>query len=262
MPYDRKDPHAWHGGDLEGVRQHLDYLKDLGISTVWLTPIQENREPDSYHGYGATDSYRVDPHFGNLEDLKALADALHRQGMKLVLDTVPNHVGPAHPWADDSPTPDWFHGSKASHLPASGVFPALMDPHASEREVREVQDGWFVDLLPDLNQENSLVSTYLIQNAMWWIEETSADGLRLDTFPYVKRKFWRDFHQQLFREYPKLTTVGEVLNETYILPPAVNAFLPEGATLARKNRSTRASTRHSTTLFTGSSAMFSFATLQ
>lgn len=153
MPFDQNNPHAWHGGDLEGVRQHLDYLKDLGISTVWLTPVQQNHEPDSYHGYGATDSYAVDSHFGGLGDLKMLAATLHQQGMKLVLDTVPNHVGPAHPWVDDSPTPDWFHGTKASHRPASGVFPALMDPHATKREVSEVQDGWFVDLLPDLNQE-------------------------------------------------------------------------------------------------------------
>jgi glycosidase len=231
MPYDPLNPHAWHGGDLKGVAEHLDYLKTLGVSTVWLTPITENHERDSYHGYGSTDMYSVDPHFGSLDDLKRLASYLHRQDMKFVLDIVPNHVGPGHPWVNDSPTPDWFHGTKASHRPASGVFPALMDPNASQDEVRNVEEGWFVDLLPDMNQENPLVSTYLIQNTMWWVEQTSADGLRLDTFPYVGRDFWHDFHRSLFDQYPRLTTVGEVLNETYILPPAVNAFFAGGSHL-------------------------------
>ncbi len=233
MPYDRMAPHAWHGGDLMGALNHLGYLQDLGISTVWLTPVQQNHESDSYHGYGATDLYSVDEHFGSIDDLKTLANSLHERGMKLVLDTVPNHVGPNHPWVNDSPTPDWFHGTKTAHRPASGVFPALMDPYASQDEVRNVQDGWFVDLLPDMNQENPLVSAYLIQNAMWWIEETSADGLRLDTFPYVGRKFWHDFHKELFDQYPALTTVGEVFNETYILPPAVNAFFAGGGQIGQ-----------------------------
>ena len=233
MPYDRQDPHAWHGGDLKGVLDHIGYLKDLGLTTVWLTPHQQNHEPDSYHGYGATDLYAVDEHFGSLDDMKALSKALHQQGMKLVLDTVPNHVGPNHPWVDDSPTPDWFHGTKTAHRSASGVFPALMDPTASQDEVLNVQEGWFADALPDMNQDNTLVSAYLIQNAMWWIEQTSADGLRLDTFPYVNRQFWHDFHKQLFDQYPRLTTVGEVLNDTYLLPPALNAFFAGGSHLGQ-----------------------------
>jgi neopullulanase len=228
MTYDRNDPHAWHGGDLRGIRQHLDYLQDLGINTVWITPVDQNREQDSYHGYGATDMYKVDEHFGALADLTALANNLHARGMKLVLDIVPNHVGPAHPWVEDSPTPDWFHGTKAQHRLAQGNFRALMDPDASARDRQDVLDGWFVDLLPDMNQENPLVAQYLIQNTIWWIEETSADGLRLDTFPYVGRQFWHDFHAQLSAIFPRLTTVGEVFNGTFAMPPMLNSFFAGG----------------------------------
>jgi len=228
MTYDRNDPHAWHGGDLRGIRQHLDYLQDLGVNTVWITPVDQNREPDSYHGYGTTDMYKVDEHFGTLADLTALANDLHARGMKLVLDIVPNHVGPAHPWVEDSPTPDWFHGTKAQHRLAQGNFRALMDPDASARDRKDVLDGWFVDLLPDMNQENPLAAQYLIQNTIWWVQETSADGLRLDTFPYVGRQFWHEFHAQLTEIFPHLTTVGEVFNGTFAMPPMLNSFFAGG----------------------------------
>ena len=131
-----------------------------------------NREPDSYHGYGTTDLYKVDEHFGTLADLASLANNLHARGMKLVLDIVPNHVGPAHPWVEDSPAFDWFHGTKAHHQLAQGNFRAPMDPNASARDRKDVLDGWFVDLLPDMNQENPLVAQYLIQNTIWWVQET------------------------------------------------------------------------------------------
>jgi hypothetical protein len=182
MPYDPQAPHAWHGGDFRGIQQHLDYLKDLGVSTVWITPAYQNSEAESYHGYGATDMYRVDDHFGSLSDLKSLADQLHASGMKLVLDIVPNHVGPAHPWVTDSPTTDWFHGTKAHHRVASGDFQALLDPSAPDQIRRNVLEGWFVDLLPDMNQENPLVSRYLIQNTIWWVESTGAEVSGLTRF--------------------------------------------------------------------------------
>ena len=111
----RGKPRGWHGGDLRGISEHLDYLHDLGITTVWITPVYQNHEAGSYHGYGATDLYAVDEHFGSLDDLKALSSALHQRGMKLVLDMVPNHIGPAHPWVRDEPEPDWFHGTEAHH---------------------------------------------------------------------------------------------------------------------------------------------------
>ena len=205
-------PHGWHGGDLRGILDHLDYLKQLGVTTVWITPVDENHEAQSYHGYGATDLYRVDEHFGTLTDLQQLSAALHARQMKLVLDLVPNHVGPKHPWVTDSPDPTWFHGTLAHHTLAQGEFSQLTNPHAPWRDQRDVTQGWFADVLPDLNQEDPSVEQYLIQNAVWWVEEAGADGLRLDTFPYVGRPFWHDFHAQLHQLYPHLTTVGEVFN--------------------------------------------------
>jgi neopullulanase len=210
--YDPSKPRAWHGGDLRGITQHLDYLQQLGITTVWITPVYQNHEPQSYHGYGATDMYSVDEHFGSLDDLKALSAELHQRGMKLVLDTVPNHVGPSHIWVNDSPEPSWFHGTKADHRLAQGDFKPLTDPHAPWHTQRDVTQGWFANVLPDLNQENSTVAQYLTQNTVWWIEQAGLDGLRIDTFPYVNREFWNSYHHQIHELYPRLTTVGEVYN--------------------------------------------------
>jgi glycosidase len=130
---ERSKPRGWRGGDLQGVLQHLDYLQQLGITAVWITPVYTNAEPAAYHGYHATDYYGVDPHLGRLSDLEQLAKALHARGMKLVLDTVPNHVGPRHPWVADEPTPVWFHGTPENHSPATFDFSALLNSHAPER---------------------------------------------------------------------------------------------------------------------------------
>jgi glycosidase len=213
-------PRGWHGGDLRGVMDHLDYLQTLGITTVWITPVYQNHEAGSYHGYGATNLYAVDEHYGTLGELKQLAAALHTRHMKLVLDTVPNHVGPAHPWVEDEPEPDWFHGTKADHHKAVGEFAPLVDPHAAWRDQRDILDGWFADVLPDMNQENADVAQYLTQNAIWWVEQTGADGLRIDTFPYVGRPFWHSFHAGLHALYPNLTTVGEVFNGDPVITSA------------------------------------------
>lgn len=227
------DPHTsqrnlsrgWHGGDFRGVAQHLGYLRQLGVTAVWLTPVYDNEgSPQAYHGYSATDMYRTDPHFGTLADLRTLAAALHRRGMKLVLDTVPNHVGAAHPWAADPPTPDWFHGTPTAHFPASGDFSPLVDPHSTPAARRAVTAGWFANALPDLNQENPLVRQYLIQNVIWWIETTGADGLRYDTFPFVDRAFWRSLDAQLHNLYPHLTEVGEVFGPS----PAIASYFAGG----------------------------------
>ncbi len=218
-------PRGWHGGDLRGILNHLDYLQQLGITTVWITPVYQNREPQSYHGYGATDMYAVDPHFGTLDDLKALAAGLHQRGMKLVLDMVPNHVGPMHPWVEDEPEPDWFHGTRAEHTESNGDFKPLVDPHSALRDRRAITDGWFVNVLPDLNQENPAVAQYLNQNAIWWTEETALDGIRLDTFPYVGREFWHGFHEELHALYPRLTTVGEISGSD----PTINSAFAGGA---------------------------------
>ena len=219
-------PRGWHGGDLRGILQHLDYLQQLGITTVWITPIVQNHEAQSYHGYGATDLYQIDQHFGSLADLQKLSSALHARHMKLVLDLVPNHIGPKHPWVTDSPDPTWFHGTLANHTVAQGEFLPLTDPHASWRDQRNVTLGWFANVLPDLNQDDPSVARYLIQNAEWWVEQAGIDGLRLDTFPYVERAFWHNFHAELHSLYPRLTTVGEIFNGD----PAITSTFAGGVT--------------------------------
>lgn len=212
-PADRTNPRAYHGGDLKGILDHLDYLQELGITAVWLTPVVENdlRSRD-YHGYGATDLYRIDPRLGTLSEYQHLADALHQRGMKLLFDDVPNHVGPAHPWANDPPLPDWFHGTPAHHLEATYDFGKITDIHLPASAADAELNGWFANILPDLNQDNPAVAQYLLQNIMWWIEQTGLDGLRIDTFPFVPRTFWQGYLGALHKQYPNLNEVGEVDN--------------------------------------------------
>ncbi len=226
--FDRSKPRAYHGGDLRGIEKHLDYIQQLGATTIWITPLyaQDPNSPADYHGYGAVNMYAINPHFGTLQHYEELARDVHRRGMKLVLDTVPNHVGPKNPWVLDPPAPDWFHGTLTKHLKANGNFAPITDPHAPPAAYRKAVDGWFANVLPDLNQSNPLVEQYLIQNAIWWIESGTLDGLRLDTFPYVDRAFWRDFHAELRELYPNLTTVGEVFNPD----PTIVSYFAGGAT--------------------------------
>ncbi len=218
---ERAKPKGWHGGDLRGIQQHLDYLHDLGMTAVWPTPVYQNHGPEAYHGYHATDYYAVEEHYGSMADLQELVKALHARGMKLVLDTVPNHVGPFHPWVTDEPAPDWFHGTLAHHMVAEYNFDALINPHAPDRDRDATLHGWFVDLLPDMNTDSPAVAQYLRENAVWWIEQTGADALRIDTFPYVDRHFWHEFTAELKALYPKLTEVGEVSNGD---PEVTSAF--------------------------------------
>jgi len=226
--HDRSKARAYHGGDLRGIREHLDYLKDLGVTTLWLTPIVKNGATQDYHGYGAVDLYGVEPHLGSLREYQDLVAAAHQQRMKILFDVVPNHVGPKHPWANKPPLPDWFHGTVQHHLnssaPVSGVFygegknqnhdlfEAFVDPHAPARLWRNLTEGWFADTLPDMNTENPMVSQYLLQNAIWWAESSGLDGFRVDTLPYVSRQFWSRWHAGLRRIYPQLTTIGEVFH--------------------------------------------------
>jgi neopullulanase len=224
--YDRSNPHAYHGGDFRGIQDHLDYLHDLGITAIWLTPIvdNDNSSPQDYHGYGAVDEYAVEEHFGTQKDLQDLVAAAHAKGIKIIFDFVPNHIGPKHPWVASPPEPDWFHGTKEHHLVASGDFQFLTDPHAPPKYWRNVEEGWFANVLPDMNQENPDVAEYFIENALWWAEETGIDGYRLDTFPYVSREFWSEWHQALRQVYPRMTTVGEVMNGD----PAITSFFAGG----------------------------------
>ncbi len=240
--HDRAKPRAYHGGDLLGIKNHLQYLKDLGVTTLWLTPIVRNGAPQDYHGYGAVDLYAVDPHLGSLKNYQDLGAAAHQQGMKIFFDAVPNHVGPKHPWVANPPLPDWFHGTLQHHIdsfsPLKGTFygkagshaisndpfEALVDPHAPALMRRNLTEGWFFGVLPDMNTENPLVAQYLLQNSIWWVEISGLDGYRVDTFPYVGRKFWADWHAGLRRLYPRLTTVGEVFHPD----PSVTSFFVGG----------------------------------
>jgi len=240
--HDRARARAYHGGDLRGVREHLPYLKDLGVTTVWLTPILMNGGPEDYHGYGAVDLYSVEPHLGSLRDYQDLVSAAHQQRMKILFDIVPNHVGPKHPWATLPPMPDWFHGTLQHHTNSSTPIPGsfyglteaqtakhdpfeiLVDPHAPPEFSRNLTEGWFFGVLPDLNSENPAVAQYLLQNAIWWAESSGLDGYRIDTFPYVSRQFWSAWHAGLRKLYPRLSTIGEVFHPD----PSVTSFFVGG----------------------------------
>jgi glycosidase len=240
--HNRSKARAYHGGDLLGIKNHLTYLSDLGVTTLWLTPIVKNGAAQDYHGYGAVDLYAVDPHFGSLKDYQDLVASAHQQHVKIFFDAVPNHVGPKHPWVSNPPLPDWFHGTLQHHLdsfsplkgsfygkpcgPASSndPFESLVDPHAPLSMKRNLTDGWFFGILPDLNTENPVVEQYLLQNSIWWAEVSGLDGFRVDTFPYVARKFWANWHAGLHRIYPYLTTIGEVFHPD----PSVTSFFAGG----------------------------------
>jgi len=240
--HDRSKARAYHGGDLRGIIQHLDYLKDLGISTLWLTPIVKNGAAQDYHGYGAVDLYAVDPHLGTLADYQELVQAAHKQHMKILFDVVPNHVGPRHPWTARPPMPEWFHGTPENHLRAESTvkppfygqpvkkeitndaFETLADPHTPPQLRRSLTDGWFAGILPDMNTENPVVAQYLAQNSIWWAEISGLDAYRIDTFPYVSRTFWQQWHSALRKIYPRLTTIGEVFHPD----PTVTSFFQGG----------------------------------
>ena len=207
--YDRSKPMAYHGGDLRGIREHLAYLADLGVTTIWLTPVWKNTDAD-YHGYHVVDFYALDSHMGSMQDYQALVADAHRLGMKVLIDYVVNHTGPHHPWANDPPTPTWFHGTPAHHLEPAYTFTGLVDPHAPPRENLNTLEGWFAGKLPDLNPDDPALALYLAQNAMWWTETAQLDGFRLDTFPYSTRQFWSGWHERLHQVYPQINAVGEV----------------------------------------------------
>jgi glycosidase len=222
--HDRARPRYYHGGDLRGIADHLPYLKDLGVTALWLNPWYDNSDRlnqhetydgqaiTDYHGYGAVDFYAVDEHLGTLADLRALVDRAHALGLKVVQDQVANHTGPDHPWVRDEPTPTWFHGTEASHLANTWQTWTLQDPHATPAMRKATLEGWFIDILPDLNQEDPEVARYLVQNALWWVGVTGIDAIRQDTLPYVSRAFWRDWSSAIRREYPGLTEVGELFD--------------------------------------------------
>lgn len=247
-PYveDRSKPSLRHGGDLQGIRDHLDYFTQLGVTALWLTPVLENNSPDgkdgssTYHGYATTNYYRVDPRFGTNEDYRELIAAAHAKGLKVVMDMIFNHCGFEHPWVKDLPSrdwlnvPEWLSGKeedKAKYLQTSYKLTPVLDPYAAEVDKRETVDGWFVPSMPDLNQRNPHVIKYLIQNSVWWIETVGIDGIRMDTYPYADREAMALWMKTLEREYPNFNTVGE----TWVTEPAYTAAWQKDSKLSSIN---------------------------
>ena len=253
-PYknDRSEPSLRHGGDLEGIRQHLDYFKELGVTALWFTPVLENNSPDNglfstYHGYATTDYYRVDPRFGSNEEYRRLCDEAHEKGLKIVMDMIFNHSGFEHPWVKDMPTkdwlntPEWLKGTNLDdqtqmtvgdhYLQTSYKLTPVVDPYASKVDMRETVDGWFVPTMPDLNQRQTWVMDYLIQNSIWWIETVGIDGIRMDTYPYADADGMARWMKRIHLEYPHFNTVGE----TWVTEPAYTAAWQKDSKLSNRN---------------------------
>ena len=264
-PYkeDRSQPSLRHGGDLNGIREHLDYFKELGVTALWLTPVLENDSPDTpngystYHGYATTDYYRVDPRFGTNADYRRLCDEAHQKGLKVVMDMIFNHSGFEHPWTSDLPSKDWLNtpewlseqqsgrdpmtgftansdGSepkKSAYLQTSYKLTPVKDPYASEVDLKETVEGWFVPSMPDLNQRNPHLMRYLIQNSIWWIETVGIDGIRMDTYPYAYADAMAQWMKELDDEYPNFNTVGE----TWVTEPAYTAAWQKDSKLSEHN---------------------------
>jgi glycosidase len=255
---DRTQPSLRHGGDLNGIREHLDYFKELGVTALWLTPVLENDSPDTdngystYHGYATTNYYRVDPRFGTNDDYRRLCDEAHSKGLKVVMDMIFNHSGFEHPWTKDMPAKDWLNtpewlneeqsgrdpmtgfgnGDKESkYLQTSYKLTPVVDPYASKIDQKETVEGWFVPSMPDLNQRNPHLMRYLIQNSIWWIETVGIDGIRMDTYPYAFAEPMAQWMKELDEEYPNFNTVGE----TWVTEPAYTAAWQAGSKLSSHN---------------------------
>lgn len=229
---DRQNPRAWHGGDLRGVIARLPYLKELGVTALWLNPWYDNWNglqtcdkawcpTTHYHGYHAIDYYGVEDRFGDLATLRELVAKAHALGLKVIQDQVANHVGSHHPWVKDPPLDNWFHPQRVSRPFRADL---LLSPHASHAARQAMLDSWFTEHLPDLNQEEPEVARYEIQNELWWVGATGLDGIRQDTAQYMPRAFIRDLCVALHQQYPKLWMVGEVFNRD----PAHTAFFMGG----------------------------------
>ena len=256
---DRTKPSLRHGGDLNGIREHLDYFTELGVTALWFTPVLENDSPDSdngfstYHGYATTNYYRVDPRFGTNDDYRRLVDEAHAKGLKVVMDMIFNHCGFEHPWTQDMPSKDWLNtpewlsekkdsgrdpmtgfgegSEKSRYLQTSYKLTPVVDPYAAKVDLKETTEGWFVPSMPDLNQHNPHLMRYLIQNSIWWIETVGIDGIRMDTYPYAFADAMAQWMKELDDEYPNFNTVGE----TWVTEPAYTAAWQKDSKLAERN---------------------------
>lgn len=198
-----------HGGDVQGVIDHLTYLQQLGVSQLWLTPVLHNDMATySYHGYSITDLYQVDPRMGSNEQYVELSRKAKAKGIGLIMDMVPNHIGSEHPWMRDKPTKDWINYN-GEFVGTSHARQTVQDIHASDYDKKRFNDGWFVPTMPDLNQRNPFLAKYLTQNAIWWIEYADLSGFRVDTLPYSDKQFLQHWFNAILAEYPNFNIVGE-----------------------------------------------------
>jgi glycosidase len=207
---DRSKPGGRHGGDLKGIANSLDYLKDLGVTAIWLNPfLENNQQRSSYHGYSTTDFYRSDPRYGTNDEFRQLVSQAHDKGLKVVMDMIFNHFGSGHWWMKDLPSSDWIHQFEEftrTNYKAS----TYMDPYAAKCDVSLMEKGWFDVTMPDLDQSNPLVETYLTQNSLWWIAYSDLDGIRMDTYPYPEPDMMSRWAKSVTDEFPGFFIVGEV----------------------------------------------------
>ncbi len=223
--FDRDDLYARHGGDLQGVINHLDYIKELGMTAIWLNPLLESKQPwQSYHHYAITDFYNVDRRFGSNDLYKQMVKEAQGMGIKIIKDMIFNHCGNKHWWIDDLPSADWLNQWE-EFTRTNYRIPAIFDPHASEADKKLMSDGWFDTHMPDLNQRNPFLAKYFIQNSIWWIEYANLDGIRMDTHPYPDKDFMAKWTRAVMEEYPNFNIVAE----TWINYPAWVAYWQTGS---------------------------------
>lgn len=214
---DRNEQYARHGGDFKGISEHLDYISDLGVTAVWLNPTQENDMKDgSYHGYAITDYYQIDRRFGSNEEFLQLVNEAHSKGLKVVMDMIFNHCGSENYLFKDRPQDDWFN-FRSNYVQTSFKTASVMDIHASDYEKAIATDGWFTQVMPDLNQRNRHVARYLIQSSIWWIEYAGINGIRQDTHPYADYDFMSTWCKEVLEEYPHFNIVGETWLNSNVL---------------------------------------------
>ena len=198
-----------HGGDIQGIIDHLDYISDLGATAVWCTPLLLDDEPEgSYHGYACADYYRIDPRFGSNGLYREFVGKAHEKGLKVIMDIVTNHCGTAHWWMKNLPFEDWVHVFP-EYTGTNVCFSTNMDPNASKYDLNLQESGWFVPSMPDMNLDNPFVLQYFKQWAVWWIEYAGLDGFRVDTYPYNEKKPMSEWCAAVLEEYPGFNIVGE-----------------------------------------------------
>ena len=220
----RAEPYGRHGGDIKGIVDHLDYIKDMGFTAIWLNPLLENNQPQwSYHGYATTDFYSVDGRFGTNEDYKKLGILAKEKGIKMIMDMIFNHCGSEHWWMKDIPSSDWIN-YYPDYVITNHHRTVNQDPYASDFDVDRMTRGWFVPAMPDMNLRNPFLKNYLIQNSIWWIEYVGLAGIRMDTYPYPDKYAMAKWNERVLEEYPNFNIVGE----EWSMNPAIVSYWQKG----------------------------------